>query len=110
MPVAHARVGGGLDVRPELLARLFVYEPSAAATADLPALAAGRSRFVGRPFVRGPLLMCRAAALARDLALLLRRHRREPAAFFPFTCRTTVRSIIHDSFSLSPSTVEPRTT
>jgi hypothetical protein len=75
--------------------RRFVDETATAATADLPAFAAGRTGFVRRPFVGGSLLVRRSAAFARDLTLFFRRHRCEPAAFLAFSWRSTVCSIIH---------------
>src|SRR6202158_3215979 len=54
--------------------------PAATVPACLGAFAARGSRFVGRPFVGGALDVGRAAALAGDLALLLRRHRCESAS------------------------------
>jgi hypothetical protein len=57
------------------------HQPAAATAADLAALAPGVAGFVGRPFVCSPLLVCGAPALAGDLALFLRGHRSEPAAF-----------------------------
>jgi hypothetical protein len=47
--------------------------------------------------MRGAFLMRRASALARNLALLLGRHRRKPAALFPFTGRSKLQGIIHGS-------------
>src|SRR6478736_3492739 len=46
-----------------------------------PALAAGVARLFTRPFVCGPLLVGRLAALACDLALFASIHRSEPAVF-----------------------------
>src|SRR4051812_41029846 len=46
-----------------------------------PALAAGVARLFARPFVCGPLLVGRLAALACDLALFASIHRSEPAVF-----------------------------
>jgi hypothetical protein len=57
------------------------YQSSATTATDLATLATGRARFVGRPLVCGALLVRRAATLAGDLALLLRRHGCEPASF-----------------------------
>ena len=86
-----------------------VDETAAAAAADLPALAAGRSRFLGRPLVSRPLLMGGAPALARDLTLLLRRHRGEPAAFLAFSRLVRPLSIIH-AWLLLARCPPPRTT
>src|SRR5207247_6342482 len=60
-------------------------QPPAASAAHLPALTSGGSRFVGGPLVGRPLFVRRAPALAGDLALLFRRHRREPSSLFPFS-------------------------
>src|SRR6185503_16517869 len=49
-----------------------LYQPSAAAAADLPSLTAGIARFIRRPLMRGPLLVGGPSTLARDLTLLLR--------------------------------------
>jgi hypothetical protein len=62
------------------------HEAAASAAADLTTLATGIARFVGRPLVGCPLLVCGAPALAGDLALLFRRHRSESATFFTFSC------------------------
>src|SRR3989442_15025520 len=59
-------------------------EPSAAATTHLAAFAAGVTRFIGGPFVRRPFFVSGTTALARNLPLLLGRHRREPSSFFTF--------------------------
>jgi hypothetical protein len=56
-----------------------------------PAFASGRTSFVRRPFVRGALCVRGFAALARNLALLGRVHRRESAIF-----------LTHVSFFLEP--------
>ena len=48
----------------------------------------------------GPLLVCGPATLARDLPLLFRGHRCEPAAFLTFSCLSTLDSFIHGQFSL----------
>jgi hypothetical protein len=47
--------------------------------------------------MRGAFLMRCPSALAGDFPLLLRRHRRKPAALFPFTSRSTPQGIIHGS-------------
>jgi hypothetical protein len=60
------------------------YQSSATTATDLATLATGRARFVGRPLVCGALLVRRAATLAGDLALLLRRHGCEPASFLAY--------------------------
>jgi hypothetical protein len=65
------------------LARIW-YQSSATPATDLATLATGRARFVGCPLVCRPLLVRRAATLARDLALLLRRHGCEPASFLAY--------------------------
>jgi len=73
--------------------RLRRTDQSATTTpADLPALAAGRPRLVGVPLVGRALLMRGTSALAGDLALLLGRHRGEPAAFLAFCshCHSSV--------------------
>lgn len=56
-------------------------ETTATATTHLATLAAGRTRFIGRPFVGCSLFMRRATTLAGDLALFLGRHRGEPSPF-----------------------------
>ena len=58
---------------------------AAAATAHLPTLASGRTGFVGRPLVGGAFFMRSSPALAGNLALLFRGHRRESAALFSFS-------------------------
>src|SRR6185369_3936509 len=55
-------------------------QASTSATADLTALAARRARFLGRPLVSGPLQVRGPAALAGNLTLLVRGHRRKPTA------------------------------
>ena len=60
--------------------RARVRQTAASAAADLAALASCRARLVGRPFVRGALLVRGAPALAGDFPLFLGRHRSEPAA------------------------------
>lgn len=45
----------------------------------------------------GPLLVRGPATLARDLPLLLRGHRCEPAAFLTFSWLSTLHSFIHGS-------------
>src|SRR5581483_6933343 len=57
-------------------------QTSAPAATDLPAFAARQPSFVRRPLMRGALLMRGAPALARNLALLFRRHRREAPSLF----------------------------
>jgi hypothetical protein len=46
-----------------------------------PALATGGLRFLSRPLVSGTFFVRGAAALARNLALLVTVHRRKPAIF-----------------------------
>lgn len=48
----------------------------------------------------GPLLMRGAAAFARDLSLLLGRHRRETATLLACSWLSTFDSFIHGQFSL----------
>jgi hypothetical protein len=60
------------------------HQAAAATAADLPTPTSRGARLVRRPFVGGSLLVSRPTALARNLALLFRRHRRESAAFFAF--------------------------
>src|SRR6185436_11227394 len=59
--------------------RLVLDEPPSSAATDLATLATSRSCLVGGPLVGRALLVRRTSALARDLALLLGRHRRESA-------------------------------
>src|SRR5438045_769457 len=67
-------------------------QTSAAAAAHLAALASRVARLVGGPLVGGPLLMRRPPALAGDLALLLRGHRREASSFLTLcTHRSALR-------------------
>src|SRR5689334_12807524 len=61
-------------------------QTSAAAAAHLAALASRVARLVGGPLVGGPLLVRRPPALAGDLALLLRGHRREASSFLTLSC------------------------
>src|SRR5438093_8152413 len=61
-------------------------EPPAAATTDLTAFAAGRTRLVGGPFVSRALLVRGAPAFAGDLALLFGRHRCAPSTLFALSC------------------------
>src|SRR4029079_13425552 len=56
-------------------------ETPASTAANLTTLTSRVARLVGGPFVRRPLLVRRSAALAGDLALLLRGHRREASTF-----------------------------
>src|SRR5262245_28030951 len=70
--------------------------------ADLAALSAGISRFVGGPFVGRPLFVRGASALTGDLALFFWRHRSESAAFLAFSC-------IHRQTSPGWSTVRVET-
>jgi hypothetical protein len=65
------------------------HQTSSAATADLTALAASRSRFFGCPLVRGTLLVRRAATLAGDLTLLLGGHRSKPTTFLTYSVHST---------------------
>src|SRR5438034_6675955 len=60
-------------------------QPPAAAATHLSAFTSGGSRLVGGPLVSRPLLVRGAPALAGDLALLFRRHRREPSSLFTFS-------------------------
>ena len=57
-----------------------------AAMARHPALAARLPRFLARPLVGRALLMRGLATLARNLALLVAVHRREPAILFRHRC------------------------
>src|SRR5437899_4907384 len=76
----HGLIGGG---RRRRVGRSD--EPTPAAAAHLSAFAASRARLVRGPFMGRPLLMSRAAALARDLALLLGGHRRKSSPLFTFS-------------------------
>ena len=59
--------------------------------------------------MRGPLLVRGPPALARNLPLLLRGHRCEPAALFPFSGFSTLYSFIHGQLSLCwPPVLSPR--
>src|SRR5262245_2402509 len=70
----------------------------AAAAADLTTLAPRRARFLGRPLVGRPFLVGGATALARNFALLLGGHRREPAALLAFTVHhSALCGISHNS-------------
>src|SRR5262245_26744313 len=60
-------------------------ETAPAAATHLAALAPGASGLVGGPFVRCSLFMRGPPALARDLPLLLRRHRCESSTFLAFS-------------------------
>jgi len=68
-------------------------QTSASPAADLTALAARRARLLGRPLVSGPLQVRGPAALAGNLTLLVRGHRRKPTAVFA--------NIAHDSLPVS---------
>src|SRR5690349_13921625 len=72
-------------------------EPAASAAAHLAAFAACRARFVRRPLVGGSLLVCGPTALARDLPLFFRGHRREPSPFFAFSSTHRSPSVLFSS-------------
>src|SRR5215213_8715129 len=61
-------------------------ESATAAATDLPALAPGIPGLVRVPFMSRALFVGGTPTLAGDLALLLSRHRCEPAPFLAFSC------------------------
>jgi len=65
------------------------HEAATSTPADLSALAASGPGLVGRPLMRGAFFVCRAASLARDLALLFGRHRGKSTAFFAYSVHCT---------------------
>jgi hypothetical protein len=69
--------------------------------ADLTALAAGISRFVGGPLVGRAFLVRGASALAGDFALFFGRHRSEATAFFTLSSIHRYPSVFKELFAVT---------
>jgi hypothetical protein len=81
--ITIAGLGRRVRVRLTLLLVFCRYhQASPAAATDLPPLTAGRTGFVGRPFMGGTFLVSGASALAGNFPLLFWGHRRESSSFF----------------------------
>jgi hypothetical protein len=78
------------------LSRKFVGQAPTATSADLTTLPSGGSSFLGGPLVGGALFVGRPAALARNLTLLFRRHRRKSAPLLASSALiSSVVNILH---------------